>query len=135
MECVCDFEEKLDRFLRDNAGDFDNGVLRFENSFIKLSVYTQSTLVDGVATRVVFFDSVEVPIQYRGMGIFSTYLDILQAFGREYNRMVGVQNIGNTGLMAHVQKLGYTKYKDYSRDTVLYDDDALQRAAHFEYNF
>ena len=135
MECVCDFEEKLDRFLRDNAGDFDNGVLRFENSFIKLSVYTQSTLVDGVATRAVFFDSVEVPIQYRGMGIFSTYLDILQAFGREYNRMVGVQNIGNTGLMVHVQKLGYTKYKDYSRDTVLYDDDALQRAAHFEYNF
>ena len=133
--CVCDFEEKLDQFLHDNAGDFNNDVLRFENSFIKFSIYTQSMLVDGNPTRAVCFDSVEVPVQYRGMGIFSTYLGILQEYGNKYNRMVGVQNIVNTDLMTHVQKLGYIQYKDYSRDTVLYDDDALRRAAQFEYSF
>ena len=135
MECVCDFEEKLDQFLRNHNGHFDNGVLRFVNSFIKFSVYTQSMLVDDVATRTVCFDSVEVPIQYRGMGIFSTYLGILQECGTTYKRMTGVQNIVNIGLMTHVNELGYTKMKDYSSDTLLYADDALQRAAQFDYSF
>lgn len=54
--------------------------------------------------------SVEVDQKYRGMGIFTSFLNRFEAAASELNRAVFVENILNARLVTFLMNRGYIKY-------------------------